>query len=195
MYRAAVVALSLLVLLSEAHGQARERFAVKTPANLNSQAGQKDVLERLAGSWILETKVLGDGFLGSSFPGPNTPATEVKRDGDKLTLSTRLQTGQSSHGAPIFEDFTFVFERATLTDYSLSIESRSWLSLKQLRLSPAEDGTLKGETTIAFRNSKAPLVVVIEIAQNGGHVWDLTLRQDDGKPLRYFKLAFKPVQG
>ncbi len=160
------------------------------PVNLR-QTDQPELLGQLAGKWMLETDVLGDGFISSTFPSSTTPPREIIRQGQKVSLTANLQTAQGSYGQPIKEEFSFTIEKAG-EDYSLSVESKSWLNLHQQKLAVV-GSALKAEPKISFDGSEMPLTITIELTPPAGHKWDFTLMGRNGKPARWFRLTFKPV--
>ncbi|MEK6336598.1 MAG: hypothetical protein AABM67_16855 [Acidobacteriota bacterium] len=190
MYKIAVVILAVLsmgLVMSGECGHLAHSQATMSPT------GQGELLDQLSGKWVFEASVLGNGFLGSTFPGATTPPKEIVRAGQKVTFSARLQTDQGSYGQPVMEDFNFLLEKGTGQDYLITVESKSWLNLKQLKLVGEASG-LKGATKIPFDGSEASLAVAIEVTLTSGHTWDFTVSDSNGKPQRWFKLTFKPTQ-
>jgi hypothetical protein len=195
MYRVIVRIMSLVVLFWIGIGNSAWLTVAAVPAN--RQLTQSELLDRLVGSWVFESSSMGNGFIGSTHSGEKTPLTVIKRSGDNAMFDVSMQTGQESYGAPINEDFHFTLEKITETEYALTVESQSWLNLKQLKLSLA-DGVLQGKTTIPFNKGTAPLEVTIQTDPSGGHTWKLSLLRSNGKQQRFFELKFKPassVQG
>ena len=158
-----------------------------------AQSGQNDLLPRLAGKWMFEARVLGAGFISSTFPSATTPPKEILRAGQKISFVARLQTGQGSYGEPVNEDFNFALEKGADQDYLLSVESKSWLNLKQQKL-VGNGSALKGETKLSLSGSDMSLTISIELTQPTGHKWDFTLKDSNGKPKRWYRLTFKPPQ-
>lgn len=187
MRKTTVLTLSLVALFWMGIGNSARLTPAGVPAS--GQTRQPELLDRLVGNWMLESHVMGAGFFSRTHPGEGTP---ISRKGNKVTFNVSLQTGVRAYGVPDFDDFNFILEQTTGTEYALSVESKSWLNVTQLKLSLA-DGAVKGKTSIPFREGTAPLEVTIQTVQGGGHTWNLLLLQDDGKPMRYFELTFKPV--
>ncbi len=192
MYKIAVVIMALVMLTGSVVGGRSNALSPNGAATF-PQSGQHDLLDQLSGKWVFEADVLGDGFLGNTFPGATTPPKVILREGQKVTFGARLQTGQGPYGEPIMGDFNFILEKGAGQDYLISVESKSWLNLKQQKLVGAASG-VKGETKISLDGSQMSLAITIELTQPSGHTWDFTVRDSNGKPQRWFKLTFKPAQ-
>ena len=177
-----VLAMTLVALFWTGTGNSARLIPV-----VSAQTAQPEFIDRFVGSWMLKVGFMGPTSAGMAhFHEP----TVIKRDGNKVTFDVRLPVRQGSYGAPVDEDFKFILEQTTETEYALSVESKSWLNVTQLKLSLA-DGALTGKTVIPFDGGTAPLDVTIRPVQDGGHTWALSLRR--GKTHRSFELMFTPA--
>jgi hypothetical protein len=186
-----IASILLMLVLSAA------TFANRSSITLNARDADvfpqnTDLLTPLTGKWVFEASVLGNGFIGSTFPGATTPPNEIVREGQKVTFAARLQTGQGSYGEALMGDFSFVLEKSANQDYLISVDSKSWLNLKQQKLVGSPPG-IKGEAKITLDGSEMSLAISIDLTQPSGHAWEFKVSDSNGKPQRWFKLTFKPT--
>ena len=159
--------------------------------DLQEAHNQNNLLDQFQGTWLLETSVCGDGSTDSTLSSVTTPPHEIARDGQKISFTANLQTGQCDDGQALKEPFTFTLEQSGSDDF-LSVESNSWLNLKRQKLVADASGA-RGHTTVRIHDHDMSLTITIELTRPAGHSWDFTASDSLGKNTRWFKLTFKPI--